>query len=92
VYEFITGVVGGRLSCASHLITGSSFEQFETGEIDVAFLCSPPYLRLAARGLVEAIAAPVLLGSRYGGRPVYFSDAVVRKDSARRFEDLRSCR
>lgn len=93
VYEFITRTVGNRLNCDSSLITGSSFRQFQTGEIDVAFLCSPPYLRLASLGLVEAIAAPVLLGSRYGGRPVYFSDVVVRKDSpARSFKDLRGCR
>ncbi|HEY0493994.1 MAG TPA: PhnD/SsuA/transferrin family substrate-binding protein [Candidatus Dormibacteraeota bacterium] len=93
VYEFITRTVGNRLGCHSSLISGSSFLQFEKGQIDIAFLCSPPYLRLASRGLVEAIAAPVLLGGRYGGRPVYFSDVVVRNDNpARNFKDLRGSR
>jgi len=93
VYEFISRSVSARLGCETRLITGPSYRQFAKGEIDVAFLCSPPYLRLASRGLVEAIAAPVLLGSRYGGRPIYFSDVVVRKDSpARGFKDLRGCR
>jgi phosphonate transport system substrate-binding protein len=29
---------------------------------------------------MDAIAAPVLRGRRYGGRPVYFSDVIVRAD------------
>jgi phosphonate transport system substrate-binding protein len=30
---------------------------------------------------VEPLAAPVLAGDRYGGRPVYYSDVIVRRDS-----------
>jgi phosphonate transport system substrate-binding protein len=38
----------------------------------------------------EPIAAPVLHGERYGGRPVYFSDVIVAADSdVRSFADLR---
>jgi phosphonate transport system substrate-binding protein len=38
----------------------------------------------------EPIAAPVLQGERYAGRPVYFSDVIVGADSdARSFADLR---
>jgi phosphonate transport system substrate-binding protein len=34
--------------------------------------------------------APVLAGERYGGRPIYFSDVIVRaEDPARSFADLR---
>jgi phosphonate transport system substrate-binding protein len=49
---------------------------------------------LAARrpAPVEPLAAPVLAGARYGGRPVYFSDVIVRQDSpARTLADLRGC-
>lgn len=93
LYEFIAHAVGARLGRESRLVIGSSFGQFQAGEIDVGFLCSPPYLRLAALGVVEAIAAPVLEGLRYGSRPVYFSDVVVRRDNpARSFKDLRGCR
>lgn len=39
---------------------------------------------------VEPVAAPVLQGARYRGRPVYFSDVIVHRDSPyRRFADLR---
>lgn len=93
VYDFVARTVGDGLGCQTRLITGTSFDQFRAGEIDVAFLCSPPYLRLAAHRIVEAIAAPVLRGARYGGKPIYFSDVVVRKDSpVRSFQDLRGCR
>lgn len=38
----------------------------------------------------EPIAAPVLQGDRYAGKPVYFSDVIVGVDSdARSFADLR---
>ncbi|MCC6417387.1 MAG: PhnD/SsuA/transferrin family substrate-binding protein, partial [Gemmataceae bacterium] len=40
--------------------------------------------------LIEPLAAPVLQGERYAGRPVYFSDVVVRRDSPfQSFADLR---
>jgi hypothetical protein len=70
VYEFIAQTIGGRLGRETRLITGTSLDQFAAGEIDLAFICSPPYLRLASQGLVETIAAPVLQGWRYGGEPV----------------------
>jgi phosphonate transport system substrate-binding protein len=93
VYEFVAATVGRHLGSETRLIRGSSIGQFEAGDIDVAFLCSPPYLRLAALGLVQAIAAPVLQGSRYEGKPVYFSDVVVRASSPfQSFEDLRGSR
>jgi len=39
---------------------------------------------------VVPLAAPVLQGPRYQGRPVYFSDVIVRRDSPlRSFADLR---
>jgi phosphonate transport system substrate-binding protein len=41
---------------------------------------------------VEPLAAPVLAGDRYGGRPVYFSDVIVGHDSpVTRLEELRGC-
>ena len=41
-------------------------------------------------GNLELLAAPVMQGERYRGRPVYFSDVVVRRDSSfQSFDDLR---
>jgi phosphonate transport system substrate-binding protein len=39
---------------------------------------------------VQPLAAPVLVGARYGGQPVYFSDVIVHRDSPiRTFAELR---
>ena len=64
----------------------------DAGEIDVAWICGLPYVRLAdePEPRFELVAAPVPVGERYGGKPVYFSDVVVRAESPfRTFGDLR---
>jgi phosphonate transport system substrate-binding protein len=64
----------------------------DAGAIQVAFICGLPYSEKFDRPErpVELLAAPVMAGPRYGGRPVYFTDVVVRRDSpARSFADLR---
>jgi phosphonate transport system substrate-binding protein len=93
VYCFITRRVGERLGCATELVVGSRYEQLGP-EADVGFVCGLPYVELARRPdpPVEPLAAPVLQGERYAGRPVYFSDVIVRRDSPFRcFTDLRGC-
>ncbi|MGH2417992.1 MAG: PhnD/SsuA/transferrin family substrate-binding protein, partial [Candidatus Limnocylindria bacterium] len=57
----------------------------------LCFVCSIPYLLLSSAGRIrmEVIAAPVLHGRRYTGRPIYFSDVIVRADSPwRSLEEL----
>jgi phosphonate transport system substrate-binding protein len=77
-------------AAGAELVDGESFEQLACGEVDAAFLCGTPYVRLRAAGLrIEPIAAPVVAGERYAGRPVYFSDVIVRADApARSLGDL----
>ena len=38
VYEFIAGYVGGKLGRPATLVTGSSFDQFAVGDVDVGFI------------------------------------------------------
>jgi phosphonate transport system substrate-binding protein len=93
-YEFITRRLGEELGCPAKLIPAGPLEQLVTGEVDFAFLCGLPYVRLRREqsSAVEAVAAPVVRGERYGGRPIYFSDVVVSRASpADTFEDLRGC-
>jgi phosphonate transport system substrate-binding protein len=73
-------------------VTGESLDQLRCGDADFAFLCGLPYVRLRreARPPVSLVAAPVLEGARYEGRPIYFSDVIVPADSpVTAFEDLR---
>jgi len=44
------------------------------------FMCGWPYTRSDPRPTI--VAAPVPAGYRYRGRPIYFTDMVVRKDKA----------
>lgn len=68
-YEAVAAAAGRELGVPVELVDGAEIE-----DLDGAFLCGLPYVR---DGLLEAVAAPVLEGGRYGGAPVYFSDVVV---------------
>lgn len=92
VYRVVAGYIGRRLGVRIELVTGSDFSQFERGQVDAGFICGLPYVLLSARRPlpIELLAAPVLQGERYGGRPIYFSDVIVRRESPfAAFADLR---
>jgi phosphonate transport system substrate-binding protein len=90
VYEFITRYVGDRLGVPTELRVGSCYDGL-AGQAEVSFLCGLAYIELVRQGEpIEPLAAPLLQGERYCGRPVYFSDVIVRRDSSfRSFADLR---
>jgi phosphonate transport system substrate-binding protein len=94
VYRFLAARIGDRLGRPVELTVGTSFDQFERGQADLGVICGLPYVWLAARqpAPVEPLAAPVLIGDRYGGRPVYYSDVIVRRESPITcLEELRAC-
>jgi phosphonate transport system substrate-binding protein len=94
IYRFLADRIGDRLGRPIELVVGRSFDQFESGEADLGVICGLPYVWLADRQPppVEPLAAPILRGDRYGGRPVYYSDVIVRSDSPiTRIEELRGC-
>jgi phosphonate transport system substrate-binding protein len=66
-------------------------DPFASDRADVAFACAPSYPLLKRSGspVVLLPAAPVFADPRAEGRPVYFSDVMVRAGhGARRFEEL----
>ncbi len=86
LYEFVAQACG-----ASELIDGGDWRELQRGGIDFAFVCSPPMIWLGDP--VEAIAAPVLTDSRFGGEPLYSSEVIVHRDSRfQSLEDLRGTR
>ncbi|HZD10541.1 MAG TPA: PhnD/SsuA/transferrin family substrate-binding protein [Candidatus Binatia bacterium] len=92
---------GRRLAVATRFVDDISWQQREQwldeGKVQVCWLCGLPYVWKADAGRatapdveLELLAAPVMEGPRYDGRPIYFSDVVVRRDSPfRSFEQLR---
>src|SRR5215216_4965303 len=92
VYEFVIAHIGRALGCETELVTGTHYD--EVLEYDLAFICGLPYVHYTEPRLrpppIEAIAAPILTGSRYENRPIYFSDLIVHRESLfRSFADLR---
>ena len=91
VYAMAARRIGERLRRPAQLVVPTDYRRCGADLDDVCFVCSVPYVILARAGVIEmdVLAAPVLIGDRYEGRPVYFSDVIVRSDHpAQRFEDL----
>ena len=92
LYMFLADHLADRLGRRAAFTVATSYERCAQDVDDVCFVCSVPYLLFADSGLMdlEVVAAPVLIGDRYGGRPIYFSDVVVHAGSRyERFADLR---
>ena len=95
LYALAARRMGQRLGRPVTFSVATSYQRCAANRDEVCFVCSVPYLLFRETGRIdlEVLAAPVLRGGRYEGRPVYYSDVIVRADSAhRRFEDLRGCR
>lgn len=89
-YESVAAHLAGRFGLRAELTVGGCYEDLPRA--DVAFVCGLAYVEFAGRWTpaVEPLAAPVFAGQRYGGRPIYFSDVIVRRDSPlQSFADLR---
>jgi phosphonate transport system substrate-binding protein len=67
----------------------------DSGYANIGWICGLPYVRKVDRAgvQIELLAAPVMENARYKGRPVYFSDVIVRSESRFiTFADLRGRR
>src|ERR687892_995523 len=79
LYEFLAGYMAERIGRRPEFAVAESYERCAQDTDDVCFVCSIPYLLFADAGRIdmEVVAAPVLRGDRYGGRPLYSSDVIV---------------
>jgi phosphonate transport system substrate-binding protein len=95
-YERIAAHVGRRLGGPAELVTGVGWDErlqmLDDGRVQVGFICGWPYSQRFDRPdrPIELLCAPVMEAPRYQGRPIYFTDVIVRADSALgSFADLR---
>ena len=101
LFDAVARLVGERLGIETSVVADlrtsgperDGADPFAAGEIDVGFLCAPPFLWLRERQppSVELVGAGwVFDDPRAAGAPVYFSDVIVAANSpARSFADLR---
>ncbi len=100
LFELVVEFLRGALGCETTLefekrISGpmhGEVDPFGEGLADIGFLCSPSYLYLRSRPVPSVDLVPagfVFQDERARGRPVNFSDLVVRADHpAQEFGDL----
>jgi phosphonate transport system substrate-binding protein len=87
VYRRIVDYLEDRLGRDIEFVTGLGYDtindMLNDAALDVAFVSGMPYVLLHDQpGLdVELLAAPVMKAARYQGKPVLYSDLIVRKDS-----------
>lgn len=88
VYGEIADYLSGETGLDVQFITGLGYDtinkMLESGTIDVGFVCGAPYVMLhdQEKPAANLLVAPVMKDPRYGGKPKYFSDLIVHKDSA----------
>ncbi|HSS43862.1 MAG TPA: PhnD/SsuA/transferrin family substrate-binding protein, partial [Thermoanaerobaculia bacterium] len=98
-FELLVGRIASRVGVPARLdferrVSGPTpdSDPFAADLTDLAFVCAPSYPLLRKAGSPVALLpiAPVFADPRADGRPVYFSDVIVRSGHpARRFEELR---
>ena len=92
VVAYLSEKMGARLTIVDGPGWAEREQRFDRDEIQVCWICGLPYVWKADQtpDQIELLAAPVIRGERYGDKPVYFSEVMVRTDSPyRKFKDLR---
>jgi phosphonate transport system substrate-binding protein len=81
---YLAEKTGSRYEVVSGLGYGPLVEMLKTGDVEFGFVCACP--DIVAPGnpnpAIEILAGPIIKNPRYGGKPVFFSDLIVRKDSS----------
>ena len=70
---------GIPLDVIDHVFPAPLSALWSRADLACTFMCGFPFVRSTDRP--KPVAAPVPSGARYGGRPVYVTDLVVRADS-----------
>jgi phosphonate transport system substrate-binding protein len=87
VYRRMIDYLEGRLGRDVELVNGLGYDtingMLNDEALDGAFICGLPYVLLRDQpGMdVELLVAPVMKAARYQGKPIYYADLIVRKDS-----------
>ncbi len=91
IYQKIANYIGEKTGLSVEIVTGLSYDtinkMLKDGALVGGFVCGLPYVLLnEGKETVTLSVAPVMKASRYGNKPIYYSDLIVRKDSP--YKDL----
>jgi phosphonate transport system substrate-binding protein len=79
-YQEIIDYVGGRIGQPVQMVHRRTYDEMdrllERGEVEIAFICSAPYVKDREKFGVELLVAPSV-----NGRPIYRSYVIVHNDS-----------
>jgi phosphonate transport system substrate-binding protein len=95
IADYLRERTGMAIDYVQDLSWDERLEAIARGRIDVAWICSLPYVIFADDPgcKIELLGVPVMAGPQYEGQPVYFSEVIVRADSPyESFEALRGSR
>jgi len=79
LFAWVAERSGVALDIVDHPAPAPLEDLWARGDMGCVFMCGWPYAMAAPRPLL--LVAPVPFPARYGGRPVYFTDLIVRRDS-----------
>ena len=79
VFHWLAERSGIDLAVIDHAFPAPLAELWARPDLGAAFMCGFPFVRSKDRP--KPLAAPVPAGGRYGGKPVYVTDLVVRADA-----------
>jgi phosphonate transport system substrate-binding protein len=95
----LAGYLSEKLGISCEFIAEPPWQEREkmidVGKANIGWICGLPYVQKIDRAgtPIELLAAPVMSSPRYQGKPIYFSDVIVRRESSfQSFEDLRGRR
>ncbi len=95
ITAFIAQQLGQEFEFFAPLAWQTRERAFDAAEVQVCWMCGAVYARKLSEAeiKVELLAAPIMAAPRYQDRAIYFSDVVVRAESAfAAFKDLRGAR
>jgi ABC-type phosphate/phosphonate transport system substrate-binding protein len=79
LFEWVGSESGVPLEIIDHAFPAKLEELWERTDLAATFICGLPFAK-DPRALVP-VAAPIPAAPRYGGKPVYFTDFVVKAES-----------
>src|SRR4029453_9213036 len=89
--QYLSSALGPPVRLLDQVPWQAREQALHRGQAQLGAVCGLQYVR--AEHALELLGAPVMRGQRYGGRPIYFSDVVVRRDlPANSFDALKGAR